>query len=144
MRIGTTSATTASTTMMPIVYPITHPVVLVPAARTFGCMSGSSLDRFAKVADGLKACVDRGEPLRNRAGQAGDGLDPSGGSDQCLPDGPQVEDDPQQAERGDRDNQRGDDNCEPGGCWHGLSPFPLSREAWRRSRRTGPPRRRLP
>src|SRR5215469_3831372 len=117
-RIGTTSATTASTTTMPITQPMTQPVLLNPAARACGSIDASS-DRFTEVAYRLQAGVDRGQPVRDGAGQVGDRLHPSGGGDQRGADGPEVEDHPQQAHRGDRDDQRGDDQREPGGCWHG-------------------------
>jgi hypothetical protein len=40
-----------------------------------------------------------------------------------------MEDDPEQADRGHRDDQRGDDQCHPGGSWHGRSPFWWCRSA---------------
>src|SRR5215471_12310377 len=80
-------------------------------------------DRFAEVADGLEVGVHRGEPLRHRAGLVGDHRYPPAGGDQGLVDGPEVEDDPEQAHRRDRDDQRGDDQGHPGGCWHGRCPF---------------------
>ena len=48
----------------------------------------------------------------------------------------QVEDDAQQSDRGDGDDQRGDDQGDPCGCRHVMSPFPANREASRPSRRT--------
>src|SRR5450759_4316353 len=110
-RIGTTRATT------------TQPVVLVPAART-SCISGSfaSSDRLAEVPDRLQARIDRGQPVRHGAGQLRDGLDPTGGRDERRAYRPEVEDDPQQAHGGNRDNQRSDDQCHPGSCWHDRSP----------------------
>src|SRR5262249_60132879 len=77
-----------------------------------------------EVADGLEVRVDRGEPLGNRAGQASDGLHPAGGRDQGLMYRPEVEDHPEQAYRGDRDDQQGGDQGEPGYCWHGRYSFP--------------------
>src|SRR5215469_7932637 len=77
-------------------------------------------DGFAEVANRLQAGVDRGEPLGHRAGQLGDGLHPPGGRDEGRADRPEVEDDPDQADRGDRDDQRGDDQRHPGSCWHGF------------------------
>src|SRR5208337_3769583 len=86
-----------------------------------GSFAGS--DRFAEVAAGFQVRVDRGQPPGHRARQARDGLDSPGGRDQRLPDRPEVEDDPEQADRGDRDDQRGDDQRRPGGCWHDRSPY---------------------
>src|SRR5260370_59795 len=70
-RIGTPRATTASTTTMPIPQPITQPVLLVPAAMKCGSIGGAfaGSDRFAEVADRLQARVDRGQPVRDGAGQ---------------------------------------------------------------------------
>src|SRR4029077_4684518 len=137
-RIGTTRATTTSTMMMPMVYPTTQPVGLVPAARTCGSITGSS-DRFAKVTDGLQARVDRGQPLGHGAGQLSHGLHSPGRGDQRPSDRPEVEDDPEQAHRGDGDDQRGDDDGEPGGSWHGCSP-----SCYTSSLATAPPYRHAP
>src|SRR5215475_12512265 len=123
-RMGTTSATTTRTITMPIVKPITQPVVLVPAAVPYMSCSFGSSDRFAEVADRLQAGVDRGEPLGHRAGQIRDGLHPAGGRDEGRADRAEMEDDPEQADRGDRDDQRRDDQCHPGSCWHGCFSFP--------------------
>src|SRR5215472_8408837 len=81
-RIAMTSAATTTVSTMPMVQPMAQPVLL-PAARTFWCMAGSS-DRFAEVADRLQARVDRGEPLRHGAGQLRHGLHPPGGRHERL------------------------------------------------------------
>src|SRR5262249_30140203 len=93
---------------------------------------------FAEAASRLQARVDGGEPSRHGAGERGDRLHPAGGRDERLADGPQVEDHPEQAERGDRDDQRGDDYGCPGGCWHGDSPFQPRSLATEPAYRTAP------
>src|SRR5580700_11656167 len=125
-RIVTTSATTTTASTMPMVHPMTQPVLLPPAARTFGCMAGSS-DRFAEVADRLEARVDRGQAVRDGAGELRDRLHPPAGRHERLADRPEVEDDPDQAHRDARDDHRGDDQGEPRGCRHDRSPFPQPR-----------------
>src|SRR5215470_5500623 len=120
-RIVMTSAATTTVSTMPIVQPMTQPVLLPPAARTCGSMAGSS-DRFGEVADWFQARVDRGQPLRHRAGELGHGLHPAGGRDERLVYRPEMKDHPDQAERGDGEDQRRDDQGCPGSCWHGCSP----------------------
>src|SRR5262249_3370665 len=117
MRIGTTSATTTRTITPPITYPRTQPKVLVgPAASagSAGCI-GTSLagsDCLAEVPDGLQARVDRRQPVGNGAGQVGDGGDAAGDLAERRQYGAQVENDAQQPDRGDGDDQRGDDDGE--------------------------------
>src|SRR5580658_7412819 len=108
-RIGTTKATTTSTITMPMTQPTTQPALIS--------------DPFAEVADRLETRVHGGQPVGDGAGQLRDGLHSSGGGDERRANGPQVEDHPQQADRGDRDDQRGDDQCEPGGSRHDRVPF---------------------
>src|ERR1700761_2120324 len=114
IRIGTTRATTTRTRTPPIVKPSIQPKLLTIFA---------SSDRLAEVPDGLQARVDRGEPFRHGAGQVGYGGDAAGDLAERGLDGPQVKDDPQQADGGDADNQRGDDQGAPGGSWHGWRSF---------------------
>src|SRR5580658_2834914 len=124
-RIGTTSATTTSTSTPPIVNPRIQPNVLTlppPAASTPVPMCVSS-DRLAEVPHGLQARVDRGQSVGHGGRQVGHrGHAPGDLTERGL-DRPQVEDDPQQANGGDADDQRGDDQGAPSGSWHGWHSF---------------------
>src|SRR5262249_14552209 len=80
--------------------------------------SERSSDRFAEVTHRLQAGVDRGQDLGHGAGPQGDDLHTADDAAECLPDGPKVEDDPEQTERRGSDDQRSDDQGHPGDCWH--------------------------
>src|SRR5215472_13869587 len=146
IRIGTTRATTTSTMTPPIVKPSTQPKLLkwlganVKMAECMSLSFPADSDRLAEVPDRLQARVDRGQPVGHGAGQLRDGTDAAGDLAQRRQGGPEVEYDAQQANRGDRDYQRGDDQRAPGSCRHDSCSFPLSRADARRTRRTGPRR----
>src|SRR5580704_1580083 len=110
--------------------PAEGPAEVTRAARRRGqvdCCAHMSLHRgshrLAEVADGLEVGVDRGQPFRNGAGEVRHGPDAAGRRDQGCAHGPEVEDDPQQSDRGQRDYQSGDDERHPCSCWHSRSPF---------------------
>src|SRR5215469_10534085 len=154
-KIGTTSATTTTTSTMPMTKPSIQPKWLLPSGA-IGVAETARIalmcqppvpvtrsDGLAEVPDGLQACVDRGKPCGHRAGQLCDGRNPAGRRNEGRADGTQVEDHPQEADGGDRDNDRRDDQGEPGSCWHGgfLSVLP-SRGASQPNPRSGPHRPR--
>src|SRR6202035_164134 len=102
-------------------------------------------DLLAEIADRLEVRVHRWEYHRHGGRALGDDVDASVDRGERLAHVPEVDDDPQQADRGERDDQRGHHQGHPGGCRHGRTPFVraewLSREAWPRSPRTAWPRR---
>src|SRR5215469_10524588 len=84
--------------------------------------SYSSSHRLAEVPDRLEARVDRGQPDGHGAGQGRDGGYAAGDLTQSGADGPEMKDHSQQADGGDADDQRADDQSDPRGCGHGVIP----------------------
>jgi hypothetical protein len=73
---------------------------------------------IAEVADRLEVRVDRGQPGRHGRRQLVNGLHAAGDGFEGAADRPQVEHDPDQADRGEHDDQARDGDGHPGCCWH--------------------------